>query len=58
MVTAQQLRPGMAIRFAGVTYKVLSCEYHPGQGKMGGVAHTRLKNLSTGTSASTASAPN
>jgi elongation factor P len=49
MVTAQQLRPGMAIRFEGVNYKVMSCEYHPGQGKMGGVAHTRLKNLATGT---------
>ncbi len=49
MVTAQQLRPGMAVRFEGVNYKVLSCEYHPGQGKMGGVAHSRLKNLSTGT---------
>jgi elongation factor P len=49
MITAQQLRPGMAIRFEGANYKVLSCEYHPGQGKMGGVAHVRLKNLSTGT---------
>ncbi len=49
MVTAQQLRPGMAFRFEGVNYKVMSCEYHPGQGKMGGVAHVRLKNLATGT---------
>jgi elongation factor P len=49
MITAQQLRPGMAIRFEGANYKVFSCEYHPGQGKMGGVAHVRLKNLSTGT---------
>ncbi len=49
MVAASQLRAGMAIRFEGQLYKVLLAEYHPGQGKMGGVAHTRLKNLSTGT---------
>ncbi len=49
MVTAQQLRPGMAIRFEGANYKVMACEYHPGQGKMGGVSHVRLKNLTTGT---------
>ena len=49
MMNASQLRPGMAIRFEGQTYKVLQAEYHPGQGKMGGVAHVRLNNLSTGT---------
>jgi elongation factor P len=49
MVTASQLRAGMAIRFEGNPYKVVACEYHPGQGKMGGAAHARLKNLSTGT---------
>lgn len=49
MVTASQLRTGMAIRFEGQAYKVLACDYHPGQGKMGGTAHVRLKNLSTGT---------
>lgn len=49
MVNASQLRPGMAIRYEGNNYKVITCEYHPGQGKMGGVVHTRLKNLSTGT---------
>lgn len=30
-------------------YKVLAAEHHLGQGKMGGAAHTRLRNLSTGT---------
>ena len=30
-------------------YKVLAAEYHPGQGKMGGATHARLRNLSTGT---------
>jgi elongation factor P len=49
MIAASQLRTGMAIRFEGQSYKVLAADYHPGQGKMGGVAHTRLKNLSTGT---------
>jgi elongation factor P len=49
MVIASQLRAGMAIRLEGQTYRVLAAEYHPGQGKMGGAAHTRLKNLSTGT---------
>lgn len=49
MVTASQLRPGMAIRFEGQPYKVLAADYHPGQGKMGGVTHARLKNLGTGT---------
>jgi elongation factor P len=39
----------MAVRYEGQTYKVLIAEYHPGQGKMGGVTHARLKNLSTGT---------
>jgi translation elongation factor P/translation initiation factor 5A len=49
MVTAQQLRTGMAVRYEGQSYRVMACEYHPGQGKMGGVAHVRLKNLGTGT---------
>jgi elongation factor P len=49
MVTASQLRAGMAIKFEGQDYKVVAADYHPGQGKMGGVAHARLRNLSTGT---------
>ena len=49
MITAQQLRLGTAIRFQGQPYKVISVDYHPGQGKMGGVAHARLQNLDTGT---------
>lgn len=48
MVAASQLRAGMAIRYEGQLYRVLVAEYHPGQGKMGGVTHTRLKNLVTG----------
>lgn len=49
MMNASQLRAGMAIRFEGQSYKVVHAEYHPGQGKMGGAAHVRLNNLSTGT---------
>ena len=49
MITASQLRTGMVIRHEGQTYKVLLADYHPGQGKMGGAAHTRLRNLATGT---------
>jgi len=48
MVAASQLRPGMAIRYEGQLYRVLVADYHPGQGKMGGVTHARLKNLGTG----------
>jgi elongation factor P len=49
MVSASQLRLGMAIRYEGQVYKVLHADYHPGQGKMGGASHVRLKNLGTGT---------
>jgi elongation factor P len=49
MITSSQLRPGMAIRYQGQSYRVVSADYHPGQGKMGGTAHTRLQSLSTGT---------
>jgi elongation factor P len=49
MVTASQLRVGMAIRYEGKPYKVVACDYRPGQGQMGGAAHARLKNLATGT---------
>lgn len=49
MVLASQLRAGMAVRHEGQSYKVIAAEYHPGQGKMGGVSHVRLKNLDTAT---------
>ncbi len=48
MVIASQLRAGMAVRHEGQVYKVIAAEYHPGQGKMGGATHARLKNLTTG----------
>lgn len=49
MIAASQLRAGMAIRHENIPYKVLAADYHPGQGKMGGVNHVRLRNLATGT---------
>jgi len=49
MVLASELRSGMAVRFEKHDYKVMEAEYHPGQGKMGGQTHARLKNLETGT---------
>ncbi len=49
MITASQIRVGMAIRYQEQPYKVIAADYHPGQGKMGGVNHLRLRNLVTGT---------
>jgi len=49
LIIASQLRAGMAIRHENQPYRVLAADYHPGQGKMGGVNHVRLRNLSTGT---------
>src|ERR1700740_1793742 len=49
MVLASQLRAGMAIRYDGQLYRVLAADYHPGQGRMTGQNHARLRNLSTGT---------
>lgn len=49
MLTASELRPGMALRLEGTLYKVLDATYHSGQGKMGGVTHAKLRNLDTGT---------
>jgi len=49
MVLASQMRAGMAIDFESQTYRVVAAEYHPGQGRMGGVTHARLHNIDTGT---------
>ena len=49
MITASQLRAGMAFKYEGQDYRVVTAEYHPGQGKMGGVTHARLQNLITRT---------
>jgi len=49
MIAASQLRAGMAVRYENQSFRVVLADYHPGQGKMGGVTHARLKNLETGT---------
>ena len=49
MVLASQMRAGMVIVFENQNYRVVAADYHPGQGKMGGVSHARLQNLETGT---------
>jgi elongation factor P len=49
MVSASQLRAGMAIHYEGQSYKIVAADYHPGQGKMSGVTHARLQNLATRT---------
>ena len=49
MLTASELRVGIAVRVEGTLYRVVGAEYHGGQGKMGGVMHARLRNLDTGT---------
>jgi elongation factor P len=49
MIAASQIRAGMAVRYQNRPYKVVAADYHPGQGKMGGVNHVRLKSLETGT---------
>ncbi len=49
MIAASELRAGMAIRFESQNYKVIAADYHPGQGKMGGQTHARLRSLDTGT---------
>ncbi len=48
MITAQNMKPGMAIRHEGQIFRVIAADYHPGQGKMGGATHARLQNLATG----------
>lgn len=44
MIPAAELRAGMAVRFDGAVYRVLSAEAHQGGGKMGGAtpAHAHL----------------
>ena len=49
MVLASQLRVGAVVRFEGQDYKVIATEYRPGQGRMSGAMHARLRNLDTGT---------
>jgi len=48
MISASQLRAGMAIRFEGQVYRVLEAEFKAGGGQASGVEKTRLENITTG----------
>jgi len=48
MRTGSELRPRMTLRVDGALCRVLSADYHGGQGKMGGVMHAKLRDLQTG----------
>ena len=48
MRTGSELRPRMTLRVDGALCRVVSAEYHGGQGKMGGVMHAKLRDLRTG----------
>lgn len=47
MISATELRPGMAIALEGEIYKVITADYHAGGGKMAGVTHAKLRNLAS-----------
>lgn len=48
MRTGSELRPRMTLRLDGALVRVVSADYHGGQGKMGGVMHAKLRDLRTG----------
>lgn len=48
MRTGSELRPRMTLRVDGALCRVVSADYHGGQGKMGGVMHAKLHDLQTG----------
>jgi elongation factor P len=45
MITASDVKAGMAIRLEGELYSVITAEYHAGSGQFGGTVFLRLKNL-------------
>jgi len=48
MVSASELKQGMALRIQGQVYKVLEVEAKGGTAKLGGVVKTKLSNVATG----------
>lgn len=48
MITASQLRAGMAVRIEGQVYKVLEAEAKAGAAKLGGVVKAKMRNVSSG----------
>lgn len=49
MILAHELKTGMVIRLSSGLFKVITTEYKAGTAKMGGVVHTKLKNIATAT---------
>jgi len=47
VILAAELKPGMAIRLEGQTFKVIAAEFKAGAGQLSGVVKTKLRNLST-----------
>lgn len=48
MLTAVELKPGMAIRVEGQIYRVLEAESKAGTAKLGGVVKTKLSSVGSG----------
>ncbi len=48
MITASELRPGMAVHLDGQTFKVLSSDYKAGGGQAGGAVKSLLQNVVSG----------
>jgi elongation factor P len=48
MVTASELREGLALRLGQEVYRVLEVEAKAGTAKMGGTVHAKLSNVRTG----------
>ena len=48
MISAAQLKAGMAIRVEGQIFKVLEADFKAGGGQAGGVVKTKLRNVSSG----------
>lgn len=48
MITASELKMGMALRIDHEIYKVIEVEARAGAAKMGGTVHTRLSNVHSG----------
>jgi elongation factor P len=48
MISPQDLRKNHVIRHQGELFKIIESNYHAGGGKLGGMAHVKMRNLSTG----------
>ena len=48
MISAMDLKPGMAIRRDGRIYKVMLAEFKAGAGQLGGLVKTKLRDIANG----------